>query len=97
MPHYKTGEKSNVAGRQLHFKGSQFHRVIRDFMAQGGDFTAGNGTGGESIYGAKFADENFKIKHERGGLLSMVSCSCMSGQHEIVAAHVKLVVVCLTG
>ena len=53
-------------------QGSAFHRIIPGFMAQGGDFTAGNGTGGESIYGAKFADENFDHKHERGvSLLAM--------------------------
>jgi peptidyl-prolyl isomerase G (cyclophilin G) len=96
-----TGEfgSSKLSNRPLHYKLSRFHRVIKGFMCQGGDFTQGSGSGGESIYGLNFPDENFKKKHTSEGLLCMANrgpntnssqfyitfrpCSHLDGKHVV--------------
>jgi len=85
-----TGERGmGKEGKPLHFKNSIFHRVIPDFMCQGGDFTRFNGTGGESIYGEKFPDENFSMKHTQPGILSMANAGPNTNGSQFFLTTVK--------
>ncbi|TXG65480.1 hypothetical protein EZV62_006755 [Acer yangbiense] len=85
-----TGEKGIcTVGKPLHYKGSTFHRVIPGYMVHGGDITQGNGTGGESIYGPSFTDENFVKKHIDPGILSMAKTSTLGNGSQFCICTTK--------
>ncbi|XP_010941301.1 peptidyl-prolyl cis-trans isomerase CYP21-1 isoform X1 [Elaeis guineensis] len=85
-----TGEKGKGAsGKNLHYKGTPFHRIISGFVIQGGDIIHGDGKGSESIYGSTFPDENFTIKHSHAGIVSMVNSGPDSNGSQFFITTIK--------